>query len=153
MGVALERARGQISPRRILAFAGSDSEAVRQSVACVLSDFRAADVEPTLLRLVVDPSESVRECALQSLLRVVGALRAATALARAPVETVGEFVSLLDSVSNVGQAVKALDVLARRPEEHVSKAVERTARLLLAEDGLEISVQRAIAALLEATPT
>jgi len=152
MGVALERARGQISPRKLLVFARSDSEVVRRSVACVLSDFRAADVEPTLLGLAIDPSESVRECALQSLLRVVGAVRAATALARSPAETVSEFVALLDSVSNVGQAVKALGVLVRRPDGDISKAVERTARLLLAEGNLEPSVQAALAALLEAKP-
>ncbi len=152
MGVALERARGQISPRKLLAFAGSDSEAVRRSVAWALSEFRATDVEPALLRLAVDPSESVRECALQSLLRVIGAVRASTALAHAPAETVSEFVALLDSVSNVGKAVKALGALARRPEAAISKAVEQTARLLLADGDLEPSLQVALEALLESVP-
>ena len=141
LGTPLERAGGRLSPRKILPYARSESEQVRRAVAWLLADFRAADVEATLRRLVEDASATVRESAVEALVRQVGLVRAGKRVEAAGVDAVVAFVDQLDCAADVGVAARILRRLACRPEAQVLEAVERVARGLLQEPGPEAPVR------------
>jgi HEAT repeat protein len=147
MSTPLERARGKISPRGLLGYSRSESDDVRRTVAGTLSEFRATEVTPTLLRLAADASPRVRSTAVASLVRVLGVERAGKHLEDSPPETLAAYVGELDCAPDVGRATKLLRRLATRTEPEVGAAVRRTARALLAEEGIETEVRNELEAM------
>ncbi len=153
MATPLERARGTIAPRGLLGYSRSPSDDVRRCVAGILSEFRSAEVAPTLSRLAADASPRVRATAVASLVRVLGAVRAGKLLEDSSAETLAPFIAELDCAPDVAQAVSVLRRFATRTEPEVRAAVRKTARALLAEDEIAIRLRAELEAMANEDPS
>jgi hypothetical protein len=126
MEIPLERARGRISPGRLLSRARSPSARVRSAVARTLRYFKAPEVEATLAALLLDEEPSVRAEAVESLVRVVGPTRAASHLDAASAETLTLFLGLLRYEADIAALRPLLARLAAHPSAAVRKSAAST---------------------------
>jgi hypothetical protein len=92
----MERARGRIAPRPLLAFASSPSPGVRRKVAELLGRCLPRQVEGPLLALAGDGEGDVREAAVWSLLRLSGAQRAGELLRGASAQVLATLAELVE---------------------------------------------------------
>ena len=143
----LERARGEISPRFLMAHTRSESAAVRCVVASLFARFRPLEVAPALSRLSVDPSLRVREAAVDAMVRGLGVKRAGAALEDAPAATLVVLLEQLYLVRDTREAGRILLKSLVRNDEEVTSAARRAARSLLADDELPRDVRLDLEAL------
>ena len=139
MNIPLERARGRIPPNRILPYARAESEKVRRETASQLALFRWADVEATLMLLVVDAAPSVRRVASASIVRSAGLRRAWPLLEGLDDDVQVALVEQLVFNTHLSLALGKLETLAAKGSRRVVRAVQRDLELVLAEDDLDAS--------------
>lgn len=136
--IPLERARGRIEPKGLMALARSDDGKLRQAVAALLGLFRPSQVEHALERLLRDEDAAVRCESVAALARSAGVPRTADLLARVDAERdVAEEIVLLVEMLEfqpVDRAkVAVLERFAGHPDEAVRESVADVARALLEE--------------------
>lgn len=129
----LERARGRVSPRKVLPFASSPSAHVRARAATLLGLFEPRQVDDTLARLSRDDDADVRRRAVESLARVAGPRRAAEILDGADDDSVASLVDLLEYGPGGEAEIEVLERLAAHRSTQVRAAVARVAAALLAD--------------------
>ncbi len=130
----LERAHGRIAPDKLLVFAKAENGDVRRAVTCLLGYFRWAQVEDTLVRLLSDTHERVRECAVESLVRAGGIQRAYAHLRTD--DTVLPFVDHVEYERDVDLAARLLARIALGARSQVRSRVADAATNLLRDDEL-----------------
>ncbi len=134
----LERARGRIEPKGLMALACSDDPGIRRAVAALLGLFRPSQVQHALERLLRDDDAAVRCESVAALVRSAGVPRTADLLARADAErdVVEEILLLVEMLEfqPVDRArVAVLERFAGHPDEDVRESVADVARAWLEE--------------------
>jgi HEAT repeat protein len=123
--VPLERARGRISPRKLISFAKHPEPVVRCAAARLLSHFHRRDVEDSLISLLADDDGDVSVAAKEALLDVAGVERAAAIVAKAAPSIRKAFASTLAYARDEAAARVALERLATDSEPEVREAAIR----------------------------
>ena len=136
--IPLERARGRIEPKGLMALARSDEAELRRAVAALLGLFRPSQVEHELERLLRDEDAAVRGESVEALARSAGVARTAERLARVGAETdvAPEILVLVERLEfqPVDRAtVAVLERFAAHPDEDVRESIVRVASALLEE--------------------
>lgn len=154
--VPLERARGRVSPKKLLAFVRADAVEVRRVAVGLLGYFRFADVEAVLAARLTDEYGSVREVAVDSLVRAGGARRAWNRIARANDDLVtAKLVEHLGFATDATAAATILQSIAHTASPRARRAVKVAASELLRDDELTAPTRRTLTELVAVreTPT
>lgn len=136
LDMPFERARGKLSPDKLLRFTRAESARVRKAAGWLLGDCRWADVEAPLVRLLSDADVDVRTCAIESLVRA-GGLRRTYDHVRESEESLLEFVDHVQYGSDVALSAKLLSRLALDERSRVRARAAKAAESLLRDDGLD----------------
>jgi hypothetical protein len=145
----LERAHGRIGPDKLLVFAKAENGEVRRAATWLLGYFRWAQVEATLVRLLSDTHERVRECAVESLVRAGGIQRAYAHLQTD--DTVLPFVEHLEYERDVDLATRLLARISLRTSTQVRSRAVDAATDLLRDDELEPGTRNLLLAIVART--
>lgn len=143
----LERAAGRFPPDRLLAFTRSPHPRVRRSATRLLALFRRAQAEAEVAGMLADADPGVREAAVESLVALAGAERAAGLVAAAGDDAIEHFIGYLYLGSHGEGAVAALEAFAGHPSREVREAVVEAAREALEEGEDGAALRERLAAL------
>jgi hypothetical protein len=133
--IPLERARGRIEPKGLLALAGSRHPGIRRAVAGLFGYFRPAQVTSALERLLQDEDRAVRRDSVDSLARALGVRRTASLVSGAESDAILQFVEILEFRPLDAATVEALESFAKHPDGAVREAVSEVAQALLEDAG------------------
>lgn len=148
----LERARGRLEPKKLVAYAGSKNPRIREGVAELLGLFKRTQVEHVLERMLADDEERVRQRSVESLLRVCGAKRAASLVTGRDAEVAAYLVELFALREPDRAAVVALEDLAKHGQEAVRQSVFTVATSLLGDFEGERDLRHRLERLAESAP-
>jgi hypothetical protein len=131
LDVPLERARGRLAPKSILAYARSPNPAIRRTVARLLGYFDRIAVERVLQGLLHDDAPDVGNESVEALLHTGGTKRTATLVADAPVDVIAHFIDALEYQAIDVHTVAALERYSTHTAGPVRESVSRVGHALL----------------------
>ncbi len=135
LDLPLERARGRLTPDKLLAFVRSPERDVRRVATSLLGNFKWAAVETALAARLRDEYGSVREAAVRAMIRSGGVRRAHAHVAKVSDDLVtSTFVEHLEYGHDIDTSARLLTEIARSGSSQVVSRVARAAAELMRDD-------------------
>lgn len=125
----LERGRDRLPHTKLIGFLRSESPKIRRATARLLGYFGFSKVQGTLESLLDDPHLSVREEAVEALVRAGGAARASKLLLTQSSESISYALEMLE-LENDLVALEVLERFAPHSDADVRETVQRVALAL-----------------------